>query len=44
MRMPNVREVFERTYRIVYQIGDQAIFVLTVFDGQCLFRVDEVER
>ena len=42
--LPNVREVFERTYRIIYRVGDDAIFVLTVFDGRRLLRFDELER
>jgi plasmid stabilization system protein ParE len=40
--LPNVREVFERTYRIVYRIGDDAIHVLTVFDGRRLLRLEEL--
>ena len=30
---PDVREVFLRTYRIVYRVRDDAIEVLTVFEG-----------
>lgn len=33
----DVREVFLRTYRIVYAIRDDAIDVLTVFEGHRLF-------
>lgn len=32
----DVREVFQRTYRIVYRIVDDGIVVLTVFDGHRL--------
>lgn len=31
--MREVREVFLRTYRIVYRIVDRGIIVLTVFEG-----------
>jgi len=33
----DVREVFVRTYRIVYRIGDERIDVLTVFEGHRSF-------
>lgn len=39
----DVREVFVRTYRIVYQIKDDAIFVLTVFEGSRLLEPSDVE-
>ena len=29
----DVREVFQRTYRIVYRVVDDGIVVLTVFEG-----------
>ena len=32
----DVREVFERTYRIVYRVIDDGIVVLTVFEGHRL--------
>lgn len=31
---PDVREVFERTYRLVYRVVDDGIVVLTVFEGR----------
>ena len=34
---PNIREVFLRTYRIVYRVRVGSILVLTVFDGHRLF-------
>jgi toxin ParE1/3/4 len=34
----DIREVIERTYRIVYRIGEEAIEVLTVFEGHRLLR------
>lgn len=33
----DVREVFQRTYRIVYRIVDDGVVVLTVFEGHRLF-------
>jgi mRNA-degrading endonuclease RelE of RelBE toxin-antitoxin system len=33
----------ERTYRIIYRVDDDTIFVLTVFDGRRLLRFDELE-
>ena len=33
----NIREIFRRTYRIVYRVGDDAIEVLTIFEGHRLF-------
>lgn len=33
----NVREVFLRSYRIVYRIHDEEIEILTVFEGHHLF-------
>lgn len=33
----DVREVFQRTYRIVYKIVDDGIVVLTVFEGHRSF-------
>ncbi len=32
----DVREVFLRTYRIVYEVRDDAVHVLTVFEGHKL--------
>jgi len=32
----NVREVFLRTYRIVYRVVDDGIVVLTIFEGHRL--------
>lgn len=34
---PDVREVFLRTYRIVYRVREGSILVLTVFEGHRLF-------
>ena len=34
----HIREVFEKTYRIVYRITDDQIEILTVFEGHQLLR------
>ena len=39
----HVREVFVRTYRVVYAVREGGIVVLTVFEGHRLFPAD-VER
>lgn len=39
---PAVREVFLRTYRIVYRILDDELHVLTVFEGHRLLRPDDL--
>jgi len=36
-RRPDIREVFLRTYRIVYRVREGSILVLTVFEGHRLF-------
>ena len=33
----DIREVFRRTYRVVYRVRDEAIEVLTIFEGHRLF-------
>ena len=33
-----VREVFLRTYRIVYEVREDAVHMLTVFEGHRLLR------
>jgi toxin ParE1/3/4 len=40
----DVREVFKRTYRIVYRITEKRIEVLTVFEGHRLFPDDVNEN
>lgn len=37
LRRDDVREVFVRTYRIVYRVREDTIDVLTVFEGHRLF-------
>ena len=39
---PDVREVFLRSYRIVYRVADEEIHVLTVFEGHRLFPHDSI--
>lgn len=36
-RRPDIREVFLRTYLIVYRVREDSILVLTVFEGHRLF-------
>ena len=33
----DVREVFEKTYRIVYLVQEQAVVILTIFEGHRRF-------
>lgn len=40
----DVREVFERTYRIVYRVTGKEIRVLTVFEGHRRLRPREIEE
>lgn len=35
--MPHLREVFVRTYRIVYRIHEREVQIITVFEGHRLF-------
>ena len=37
-----IREVFEKTYRIVYKISDDKIEILTVFEGHRQLSVSDV--
>ena len=37
-----IREVFEKTYRIVYKISDDQIEILTVFEGHQLLRSGDI--
>lgn len=38
----DMREVFLRSYRIVYRIVDDELHVLTVFEGHRLLRMDDI--
>jgi len=38
----DLREVLRRTYRIVYRVRDNAIEVVTIFEGHRLFPDDAV--
>lgn len=40
--LPEVREVFVRTYRIVYRVRGDELQVLTVFEGHQLLQMDVV--
>jgi len=37
-----IREVFEKTYRIVYKISETQIEILTIFEGHQLLRSDDI--
>ena len=37
-----IREVFEKSYRIVYRIAENQIEILTVFEGHKLLRSSEI--
>jgi plasmid stabilization system protein ParE len=38
--IPELREVFVRTYRVVYRIHEREVQVITVFEGHRLFPDD----
>jgi toxin ParE1/3/4 len=38
----NVREVFLRSYRIVYRVGRDSIEIMTVFEGHRLLRPQDI--
>lgn len=40
--VPEIREIFEQNYRIVYRITKTRIEILTVFEGHRLIRVKEI--
>ncbi|WP_224240635.1 type II toxin-antitoxin system RelE/ParE family toxin [Hyalangium gracile] len=42
LRRDDVREVFRKSYRIVYRLREHTLEVLTVFEGHRLFRRDTV--
>jgi len=39
---PQIREIFEKAYRIVYRIRKSQVEILTVFEGHRLLRVREI--
>ncbi|NUM74661.1 type II toxin-antitoxin system RelE/ParE family toxin [candidate division KSB1 bacterium] len=39
---PEIREIFEKSYRIVYRIHKARVEILTVFEGHRLLRKDEI--
>jgi toxin ParE1/3/4 len=43
VRRDDVREVFVRRYRIVYQVRADAVYVLTVFEGSRLLQDADLE-
>ncbi len=40
--LPNIREILEKNYRIVYRIASNRIEILTVFEGHRLLRDEEI--
>ena len=40
--VPDIREILEQNYRIVYRITKTRIEILTVFEGHRLIRVKEI--
>jgi toxin ParE1/3/4 len=40
---PEIRELIVKKYRIVYRVHDQAIEILTVFEGHKLLRLDDAD-
>ena len=41
---PDIREVFLKTYRIIYRVEADRILVLTVFEGRHLLRMQPPSR
>ena len=39
---PELREILLRNYRIVYRVGEDAVEILTVFEGHLLFPEDAI--
>jgi plasmid stabilization system protein ParE len=40
----DVREVFQRSYRIIYRVAGDDIRVLTVFEGHRRLRLGDIEE
>lgn len=40
---PEIRELIVKKYRIVYQVQEGQIIILSVFEGHKLLRIDELE-
>jgi toxin ParE1/3/4 len=40
---PDLRELIFKKYRIVYRIKGNSLYILTVFEGHRLLRIDEIE-
>ncbi|MEZ4470201.1 MAG: type II toxin-antitoxin system RelE/ParE family toxin [bacterium] len=41
---PELREPIVRGYRILYEVGEDTVDILTVFEGHRLLRDDELDR
>lgn len=40
---PDIRELIFKKYRIVYRIKGNSLYILAVFEGHRLLRIDEIE-
>jgi len=40
---PDIRELIFRKYRIVYRINGNSLYILSVFEGHRLLRIDKLE-
>jgi plasmid stabilization system protein ParE len=40
---PDIRELIFKKHRIVYRIKGNSLYILTVFEGHRLLRIDEIE-
>jgi addiction module RelE/StbE family toxin len=40
---PDIRELIFKKYRIVFRIKGNSFYILTVFEGHRLLRIDEIE-
>jgi len=40
---PDIRELIFKKYRIVYRVKGNSLYILTVFEGHRLLRIDEIE-
>ena len=41
---PNIREIIEGNYRIIYRVAQEKIEVLTVFEGRKLLKKKEIQE
>lgn len=41
---PNIRELIEENYRLVYRLSQEKIEIITVFEGHKLLEKEEIEK